>query len=224
MQFDLFPPPGDELGDAESWCIQRGYSWIIGVDEAGRGPLAGPVYTAAVALDLSCLDEDWLSHLNDSKKLDEDSRRAARDLIEEHAVAFAVDWADPKRIDEINILQATLKSMKSAVDAVVQMLDEPVDHVLIDGNQRIETELEQLTLVKGDGRSLAIAAASILAKVGRDELMLEYHDRWPEYGFNSNKGYGSQAHRDAIAEHGPCEIHRMTFGGVKEHAHRLRAD
>jgi len=205
------------MGEVEAAAIERGYSCIIGVDEAGRGPLAGPVQVAAVVLDLERLDAEWLAKLDDSKKLTEKKREALFDVIKENAEAWHIVSYDQDAIEEHNILQATRLAMKEAVEVVAEAAGAPVDRVYIDGNQHIDVELAQSAVVKGDGRSYHIAAASILAKVSRDRLMVEYHEEWPEYGFAQHKGYGTKAHRAAIAEHGPCDIHRRAFAGVKEY-------
>lgn len=222
MQSELFQEPGFELGDVEIWCLRQGIRWVVGVDEAGRGPLAGPVHAAAVALDLQNLSDELKDVLDDSKKLSHHAREQAYGLIVEQVPYWSVTFRDNQVIDEINILQSTLRSMEEAIEHVASGMRQIPDRVLIDGNTAVRTELTQQTLVKGDGRSYAIAAASILAKVTRDRLMIDYHGRWPEYAFDSNKGYGSVAHREAIGTYGPCEIHRLSFGGVREHAHRLR--
>lgn len=222
-QAELFGEPGFAIGDVERWCLDHGIARVVGVDEAGRGPLAGPVCAAAVVLDGDG-DTTWFELLDDSKKLSERARDNAAAQIRERAVAYAIAFEDAPSIDEINILQATLRAMKRAIDDVVAQLDEPPQRVLIDGNQRVAIDLPQQTLVKGDGRSYHIAAASILAKTARDALMYEAHKQWPEYAFQSNKGYGSKAHRDAIAQFGPCPLHRLSFGGVREHVARLRTD
>jgi ribonuclease HII len=219
MQVSLFPDVGWALGDVEEWCANLEERWVVGLDEAGRGPLAGPVYAAAVLLDLKALDQPWISWLNDSKQLTEAQRENAYEAIIENAPAYYIACRDHAAIDRDNILRASLSAM---ADALENINAPQIDHVLVDGNQRVATELRQSTFVKGDGRSLAIAAASILAKVARDREMAKHHEEWPEYGFLSNKGYGSKAHRDAIATFGPCRIHRCTFAGVKEHVHRLR--
>lgn len=221
-QPELFSEPVPELGDVEAWCRDKRLSPVVGVDEAGRGPLAGPVYAAAVVLDLAEDDRDWFQMLDDSKKLSAEQREAAAVVIKERAVAWAIASRDQASIDEINILQATLRAMEEAIEAVAAALTEPPRLVFIDGNQRVQVNYPQQTLVGGDGRSLHIAAASILAKVARDELMVGYHERWPEYAFDSNKGYGTKAHRDAIARFGPCPVHRLSFGGVRQHVERLR--
>ncbi len=218
----MFAEPAAVLGDVERWCVAQRVLPAIGVDEAGRGPLAGPVYAAAVVLDLEAPDRAWFELLDDSKKLSPAARDEAAIAIKECAVAWAVAWRDAERIDEINILQATLRSMEDAIGQVREGLREDARRVFIDGNQRVNCDLPQQTLVKGDGRSYSIAAASILAKTERDRLMVAAHERWPEYAFDSNKGYGSQVHRNAIIAHGPCPLHRLTFGGVREHVARLR--
>jgi ribonuclease HII len=205
------------IGEVEQWCVGRGYRYIIGVDEAGRGPLAGPVFAAAVVLDLERLEEGWLGQLDDSKKLDEPARDAAFEAIRESAIAFGIAQCDRARIDEINILQATFRAMEEAARSANAGFDGRADCVFIDGNKTVELALPQRAVVKGDARSRAIAAASILAKVSRDALMREYHEKWPVYNFASNKGYPTREHRDAIAKFGPCPIHRRTFRGVKEH-------
>jgi ribonuclease HII len=219
-QIDLFFPEtslDDDIGVLERRCYDRGYRCLVGVDEAGRGPLAGPVHAAAVVLSPDTLEADWIAELDDSKKLTESRREDLFARICDEARAWAICSRDEPVIAEINILQAALAAMEEAVAEVCRELDGPPDWVLVDGNRPITCEYPQRTLVKGDGRSLHIAAASILAKVERDRLMVEYHERWPQYGFDSHKGYGSAAHREAIAEHGPCPIHRRTFRGVREH-------
>lgn len=205
---------GDGIGDLEGWCRRQSIRWIVGVDEAGRGPLAGPVHAAAVALDLENLSEEWVDRLDDSKKLEESERIETFDVIRQQAPACAISFSSPETIDEINILQATRRAMKRCVEEVCQSLGEPPACVFVDGNVRIDVAQNQRTLVKGDGRSWAIAAASILAKVSRDEQMGEYHDRWPAYNFASNKGYPTAEHREALREHGPTPIHRRSFAGV----------
>jgi ribonuclease HII len=193
---------------------------VIGLDEAGRGPLAGPVYAGAVVIDLEKLDEAWLTCLDDSKKLKESARDAAKLEIVANAFAFGVALQTAQEIDDINILQASLRAMEAALGSLSGDLEDAV--LLVDGKQKIVSELPQYALIKGDSRSYAIAAASILAKVGRDEEMIGHHVTWPEYGFDRHKGYPSQRHRAAIVEHGPCAIHRLTFSGAKQFADRLR--
>lgn len=213
----LFDNAEPAIGDLEAWCQRQGYRTIVGVDEAGRGPLAGPVHAAAVAVDLTELDASWLERLDDSKKLEQLEREEAFAQIRAEAPVYGIAESDHSVIDEINILEATRRAMKLAVAQVCRELDTEPDCVFVDGNSPIVIDQPQRTVVKGDARSLAIAAASILAKVSRDEVMVEHHRRWPEYNFASNKGYPTGEHRRAIATHGPCPIHRLTFGGVREH-------
>lgn len=221
-QQNLFKTGEPTIGELEQWCVTQGYRFIVGVDEAGRGPLAGPVYAAAVVLDLHALDAPWLELLDDSKKLDAARREEAFELIQASAPAFSITFSDHAVIDEINILQATHRAMEAAVAEVCEQLDDRPDYVFIDGNMPVKLAMPQRAVVKGDARSRAIAAASILAKVSRDEVMARHHEQWPEYGFASNKGYPTKTHRAAVAEFGPCPIHRLTFGGVREHRDKLR--
>lgn len=191
------------LWEIEHACFAQGYSLVCGVDEAGRGPLAGPVCAAAVILppDLE------LPGLNDSKKLTDKKRRELYDLITEQAVAYGIALVDEKKIDEINILQATFCAMQEAVNA----LHTKPDLVLIDGNREPELPMDARSIVKGDSLSASIAAASILAKVTRDRLMEELDAAYPQYGFAVHKGYGTKRHYEALREFGPCPIHRMSF-------------
>lgn len=217
------------MGDVERAAQDASFKLIIGVDEAGRGPLAGPVHVGAVVFEegffLDGAEDAWWRQLDDSKKLTDKKREELYDLIREHALASCVVVSDRETIDEINILNATKKAMSEAVEQLCETLSadsRSVDRVYIDGNQYIETSLPQIAVIKGDGRSYHIAAASILAKVSRDRYMVEVHETWPEYGFDRHKGYGTKAHREAIAAHGPCPLHRQSFAGVKEHLERLR--
>ena len=217
MQESLFDDSqsiGEELGDLESWCEGQGLQWIVGIDEAGRGPLAGPVYAAAVAVDVTQLEASWIDRLDDSKKLTEEAREAAFDEILGSAPAFGVAERSPQVIDEVNVLQATRQAMAEASEAACEKLTEAPDFLVVDGNVTIETARRQRTLVRGDARSYAVAAASILAKVSRDRVMVEYDEQWPVYNFASNKGYPTKEHRRALRESGPCPIHRRSFGGV----------
>lgn len=190
------------------WEIQReyaakGYQVICGVDEAGRGPLAGPVCAAAVIL-----PEGYeIPGLNDSKQLTDKKRRELFPVIQEQAVAYGIAMVDETVIDEINILNATFQAMKAAIG---QLSLQP-DLALIDGNRVTDFGVEAVPVVKGDARVAAIAAASILAKVTRDEFMEAQAELYPEYGFEVHKGYGTKRHYAAIAEHGMCPIHRRTF-------------
>lgn len=190
--------------EIENAARERGYKNICGVDEAGRGPLAGPVCAAAVILPPNCEIEG----LNDSKKLTEKKREALYDVIIEKALAYAVCYGTLEEIEEYNILQATFLAMNRAIAG----LSIKADYALIDGNRvpnAIPIDCE--TVVKGDGRSCSIAAASILAKVTRDRLLMQYDKDYPEYGFAKHKGYGTAAHYAAIKEHGVCPVHRLSF-------------
>jgi len=181
----------------------EGYRLICGVDEAGRGPLAGPVCAAAVILP----EDVDIPGLNDSKKLTDKKRRELFPIICEKAVAYGIAFADHTEIDNINILQATYLAMERAI----AKLPVKPDFALIDGNRAKDFGIPLETIVGGDGRSASIAAASILAKVTRDDYMLEMADQYPAYGFAVHKGYGTKAHYAALAENGPCPIHRLTF-------------
>ena len=181
----------------------KGYSSVCGVDEAGRGPLAGPVFAAAVILPENCVIEG----LNDSKKISEKKREALFDVIKEKAISFSIASVDEKIIDEINILQATYLAMKKAVEG----LDVPADYALIDGNRMPPISIDGETVVKGDAKSPSIAAASILAKVSRDRFMLELDEKYPQYKFSQHKGYGTKLHYEMLTEHGVSDCHRMSF-------------
>lgn len=226
-QRELFPRATSVMGDVERAAQSASFKLIIGVDEAGRGPLAGPVHVGAVVFEegffLDGEEDVWWRQLDDSKKLTDKKREALYDLICEHALASCVVVSDRETIDKVNILNATKQAMSEAVVKLCEELaPRVIDQVYIDGNQYIETSLPQVAVIKGDGRSYHIAAASILAKVSRDRHMVEMHEAWPEYGFDRHKGYGTKAHREAIAEHGPCPLHRQSFAGVKEHLKKLR--
>lgn len=181
----------------------KGFNAVCGVDEAGRGPLAGPVFAAAVILPDGCEIEG----LNDSKKLSEKKREALFDVIKEKAISWSVASVDEKTIDEINILQATYLAMKKSVEG----LDVPADYALIDGNRMPPLSIKGETVVKGDAKSMSIAAASILAKVSRDRFMLELDKKYPQYQFAKHKGYGTKLHYEMLTEHGISDCHRMTF-------------
>ena len=187
----------------EDACREEGYTVICGVDEAGRGPLAGPVCAAAVILP----DHLELPGLNDSKKLSDKKRRELFPLIKEQAIAYGIGLASEQEIDEINILQATYLAMERAI----AQLEGKADLALIDGNRAKDFGLPVKTVVKGDSLSASIAAASILAKVTRDDLMEQAALEHPGYGFEIHKGYGTKAHYAALTEKGPSPIHRMTF-------------
>ena len=220
-QRSLFPYAEPVMGDVERAALAAGQRWIVGVDEAGRGPLAGPVHAAAVVLDMSALEQPWIKRLNDSKQLTASVRESLFGQIQERAVGWAIASREREVIDAINILEATRQAMVEAVLAAIAMAKQPIERVYIDGKQHLELDLAQSCVVKGDARSLHIAAASVLAKVARDRVMLEHDARWPEYGFEKHKGYGTKAHLAAIKAHGPCPIHRLTFGGVREHVRGL---
>ncbi|MDY2809329.1 MAG: ribonuclease HII [Candidatus Faecousia sp.] len=196
------------MSDVNLWEIEqtwadRGFHAICGIDEAGRGPLAGPVCAAAVILP-ERLD---IPGLNDSKKLTDKKRRELFPIIEEQAVAFGLGWASQEEIDEINILQATFLAMSRAVE---QLKIRP-DLALVDGNRAPALDLPVETVVKGDSLSASIAAASVLAKVSRDDVMLRMAEEYPGYGFEVHKGYGTKAHYEALRKFGPSPIHRRTF-------------
>ena len=188
----------------EKAAVNSGFSCICGVDEAGRGPLAGPVCAAAVILPEGAVIEG----LDDSKKLTEKKREKLYDIIKETAVAYSVAYGTLEEIESVNILEATYLAMNRAIEG----LNVKPDFALIDGNRvprglKIPCE----TIVKGDSKSMSVAAASVLAKVTRDRLMLEYDKKYPEYNFKKHKGYGTKEHTELIKQYGPCEIHRLSF-------------
>ncbi len=195
-------PPNLEF-EKEIWAKGR---IPAGVDEAGRGPLAGPVVAAAVVLPDDCK----IDGLDDSKKLSHSKRERILEEIKLIAISYAVGIVEPDEIDRINILRAALLAMEISVK---QLTTKP-DYLLIDGNQKTSLLLIQETIVKGDSKSCSIAAASILAKVTRDSIMEEYHSIYPEYNFKGHKGYPTKEHYQALREYGPCPIHRKTFRGV----------
>ena len=188
------------------WKYEReyaSYTYICGIDEVGRGPLAGPVVAGAVILPKDC---DIL-YVNDSKKLTEKKREELYDVIMEKAVSIGIGYASPERIDEINILQATYEAMREAISK----LTVSPDILLNDAVTIPEVSCKQVPIIKGDAKSISIGAASIIAKVTRDRLMVDYDTIYPEYGFASNKGYGAKAHIDALKKYGPTPIHRRSF-------------
>ena len=196
------------MADKNMWEIEdalkeKGVGVICGVDEAGRGPLAGPVYAAAVILP----EHLEIPGLDDSKKLTDKRRRELMPVIKEQAIAYGIGFATEQEIDEINILQATFLAMERAI----AQLEGKADFALIDGNREKDFGLPVMTVVKGDSRSASIAAASILAKVSRDDYMEEMAKNYPEYGFEIHKGYGTKAHYDALRTYGHCPLHRVTF-------------
>lgn len=205
----LFPEEAPPMSFFEDQARKNGFQAIAGIDEAGRGPLAGPVVAAAVILPVG-FD---LPGLTDSKKLSEKQRENFYPKIRKLASAVGVGVASAVEIDRINILQATLLAMQRAV----ARLQVDADYLLIDGITPLPVALSQLTLKKGDSRSQSIAAASVIAKVIRDRIMLVVDRQFPCYGFSGHKGYGTVMHRQAIAANGPAKPHRKSFGGVREH-------
>jgi ribonuclease HII len=187
----------------ENLLKEKGYKAVCGIDEAGRGPLAGPVFAAAVILP----DDLGDIGINDSKKLSEKKRDALFDVIKEKAIDWSVASASEQEIDEINILNATFLAMKRAVEG----LSVKPDIALVDGNRKPQTGIEEMTLVKGDAKSISIAAASILAKVSRDRYLLELDEKYPEYQFKKHKGYPTALHYEMIKEHGISPVHRLSF-------------
>ena len=192
-----------EMKVHEAELHDKGYKYIAGVDEVGRGPLAGPVVAAAVIL-----PEDFdVPGVDDSKKLSEKRREELFDIITERAVAYGIGMADHSIIDEINILQATKLAMKEAISSLQQQ----PDYILFDAMRIDDLEIPQESVIKGDAKVLAVAAASIVAKVTRDRMMAEYSAEYPGYAFEKNKGYGTKAHYEGLREYGMCPIHRRTF-------------
>ena len=187
----------------ENAAYDKGYKLVCGVDEAGRGPLAGPVCAAAVILPKGTV----IDGVNDSKKLTEKKREKLFDVITEKALAYSIAYASVEEIEQINILNAAMLAMKRAVEG----LKIAPDYALIDGNKTPEISIDCEAIVKGDALSASVAAASILAKVSRDRLMLEYAEKYPQYGFEKHKGYGTKLHTDAILQYGETPIHRPSF-------------
>lgn len=195
---------------------RRGFQRVAGVDEAGRGPLAGPVVAGACVL-----GADWRDPgLNDSKRLAPKRRQELARIIQEQAEAWAVGMVEPDEIDRVNIHQASLLAMRRAVDA----LEPPADYLLVDGRFTLDMAVEQQAVVGGDGRCLCVAAASILAKVHRDRLMIQAHQRYPQYNFAANKGYPTAEHRAALQRHGPCPLHRRSYAPVAQRCLELGLD
>ncbi len=193
----------NKMLEIEKELYEEGYKYICGVDEAGRGPLCGPVVAAAVILP----EGKCIEGINDSKKLSEKKREKLYDDIMENAIAVGVGLSDVDVIEDVNILNATKIAMKQAIDN----LKIKPDYVLIDGNQMIHIDIKGKTVVSGDAKSESIAAASIIAKVTRDRLLIEYDKKYPEYGFAKHKGYGTKVHVEAIKEYGLTPIHRESF-------------
>ncbi len=196
------------MRDFENQARKNGYRWAAGVDEAGRGPLAGPVVSASVILPAGFADPAVI----DSKKITPAGREKLYQKILENALSVAVGVAHPDEIDRVNILQASLNSMKRACQNSGRM----PDYLLIDGKFGVDLDIDQISLVKGESRSISIAAASIVAKVTRDRMMLRFHEQYPVYGFDRHKGYPTREHKEIIIKNGPCSIHRKTFKGVRE--------
>ncbi len=209
QQGELFPAGLFDMLAFEKTEYGNGYKSVAGIDEAGRGPLAGPVMAAAVILPAGLS----ISGVDDSKKLSPGMRDKLYGVIMDQALAVGIGIINPDEIDRINILQATRRAMLIAV----QQLSPQPDYLLIDGITAIDSIIPQKTIKKGDSVSLSIAAASIIAKVTRDRLMIEMDATYPGYGFAGHKGYGSAMHLEAIRKLGPSPIHRLTFGGVREH-------
>ncbi len=205
----LFDEPVPDMLWFERRLRAAGVEYIAGIDEAGRGPLAGPVVAAAVVLPPDC----DLPGVTDSKKLSARRREQLFVPIRRQALAVGVGIVDAAQIDRLNILQATLVAMTQALER----LKVTPGHLLVDGITPVPVSIAQQTIKQGDSRSLSIASASIIAKVVRDRMMLVYDKRYPQYGFAAHKGYGTAAHRQAIAACGPCELHRKTFAGVREY-------
>ena len=187
----------------ENEARSKGYTAICGVDEAGRGPLAGPVCAAAVILPEGHIIEG----VNDSKKLSEKKREALFDVIIEEAVACSIAFGTVEEIERDNILRTTMNTMRRAVEG----LKVPADYAMIDGNRLPALSIPAEYIIKGDAKSMSVAAASILAKVSRDRLMLQYAEEYPQYGFEQHKGYGTKLHAERLREFGPSPIHRLSF-------------
>lgn len=187
----------------EKEALAKGYKSVCGVDDAGRGPLAGPVCAAAVILPEGVI----IDGVNDSKKLSEKKRESLFDVIREQALSYSIAYATVDEIEEINILNATMLAMRRAIDG----LDIKADYAMIDGNKIPPIDIDAECIVKGDAKSMSIACASILAKVSRDRLLYKYAEEYPMYGFDKHKGYGTKAHREAILKYGPCPYHRKSF-------------
>ena len=206
-QLTLYYLPKQPMDLFERQCYRAGYSTIAGIDEAGRGPLAGPVVAAAVIF-----PRGWMSQeITDSKKLSPQRREELYGEVLSSARSVGIGVVDQAEIDRTNILQATLKAMEIAV----LQLSPPPDHLLVDGLNGIPIHIPQRLIKRGDSLSISIAAASIVAKVTRDRIMMEHHEKYPHYNFAKHKGYGTREHLEAIRRFGCCELHRMTFRGVK---------
>lgn len=187
----------------ECKAFEHGYTSVCGVDEAGRGPLAGPVCAAAVILPSNTI----IKGVNDSKKLSEKKREVLFDVIKETSLAYSIAFASVEEIENMNILNATMLAMKRAVEG----LEIKPDYVMVDGNRLPDLDVKSECIVKGDAKSMSIACASILAKVTRDRLLYEYAKEFPQYSFDKHKGYGTKIHIEALKKYGPCKYHRQSF-------------
>ncbi len=208
--FNILPPDHDNF-QFERKLHRRGYTCVAGTDEVGRGPLAGPVVAACVSLPPECDPSPFV----DSKNTTHQQRLKLACLIHENGAAIGIGVVSHKRIDDINILQASLLAMKLAVYHHTATALRP-DYLLVDGKFEVPLQIAQQAIIKGESYSGSIAAASIIAKLYRDALMNTLHQKYPRYGFCHNKGYATRFHRRAIAEHGPCPVHRLSFKGVRE--------
>ncbi|MBR6614132.1 MAG: ribonuclease HII [Clostridia bacterium] len=193
----------DKMLEYERALYAKGYEFVCGIDEAGRGPLCGPVVAAAVILK----KDDHIEGVNDSKKLSEKKREQLFETIKERAVAWSVGIVDEETIDNINILEATRLAMKKAVEGLKQK----PDYALVDAEKKVPIDVPYSPIIKGDALSETIAAASIIAKVTRDHMIIELDKEYPEYGFAKNKGYGTKEHTEAIKKYGLCKAHRKSF-------------
>ena len=189
----------------EEKAAAEGYKAVCGVDEAGRGPLAGPVCAAAVILPQGKI----IAGVNDSKKLSEKKREALFEVIKAEALSYCIAYASVEEIESMNILNATMLAMKRAVEG----LSVRADFAMIDGNRLPQLDIDAEYIIKGDAKSMSIACASILAKVSRDRLLYQYAEEFPQYGFDKHKGYGTKVHREALMQYGPCKYHRLSFLG-----------
>jgi ribonuclease HII len=191
----------------EKEAYEKGYSYIIGLDEAGRGPMAGPVVVAGVILPKDYYDE----RINDSKKLTEKKREQLFEVIKENALAYYISIIDEKRVDELNVYTSSKTGMIEAIDNIKIKPDFALTDAMPLGDK-----IEHISIIKGDSKSISIAAASILAKVTRDRIMIEYDKQYPEYGFKKHKGYPTKQHKEALKKYGPCPIHRRSFKPVQD--------